>query len=100
MLGNDVYLTLPISPWEAALGAKVSVPTLAGNVELKIPAASQGGQKMRLKGRGMPGSPAGDQYIILKIIIPHPTTAAAKELYEKMANEMPFNPRDQMGVGL
>ena len=98
LMGNDIYLTLPIAPWEAALGATVSVPTLAGKVELKIPPASQGGQKMRLKGRGMPGQPAGDQYVILKIIIPHPTTAAAKELYEKMAHEMPFNPRDKMGV--
>jgi curved DNA-binding protein len=99
LLGNDIYLTLPIAPWEAALGAKISVPTLAGKVELKIPPASQGGQKLRLKGRGMPASPPGDQYIILKIIIPQPTTDAAKALYEKMATEMPFNPRDTMGVG-
>jgi curved DNA-binding protein len=98
LMGNDIYLALPVTPWEAALGAKISVPTLAGKVELKIPPASQGGQKLRLKGRGMPGNPPGDQYVILKIIIPHPTTEAAKELYEKMAHEMPFNPREKMGA--
>ncbi|MES2219226.1 MAG: DnaJ C-terminal domain-containing protein [Pseudomonadota bacterium] len=98
VVGNDVYLTLPVAPWEAALGAKISVPTLAGKVDLKIPAGSQGGQKMRLKGRGMPGSTPGDQYVILKIIIPQPTTDKAKGLYEQMAQEMPFNPREKMGA--
>jgi curved DNA-binding protein len=98
LMDNDIYLTLPIAPWEAALGAKISVPTLAGKVDLKIPPESQAGQKLRLKGRGMPGSPAGDQYVVLKIIIPQPTTTSAKALYEKMAQEMPFNPRIDMGV--
>jgi curved DNA-binding protein len=98
LVGNDIYLTLPIAPWEAALGAKVSVPTLAGTVDLKIPAGSQGGQKMRLKGRGMPAATPGDQYVILKIIIPQPTTEKAKGIYEQMAQEMPFNPRDKMGA--
>jgi curved DNA-binding protein len=97
-VGNDIYLTLPVAPWEAALGAKISVPTLAGKVDLKIPAGSQGGQKMRLKGRGMPGLTPGDQYVILKIIIPQPTTDKAKVLYEQMAQEMPFNPREKMGA--
>ena len=59
--GRDVYLTLPITPWEAALGAKITVPTLAGPVDMKIAAGAQAGQKLRLKGRGMPGKPeAGD----------------------------------------
>jgi curved DNA-binding protein len=98
LVGNDIYLTLPIAPWEAALGAKISVPTLAGKVDLKIPAGSQGGQKMRLKGRGMPGATPGDQYVILKIIIPIPASDEAKTLYEKMAQIMPFNPREKMGV--
>jgi curved DNA-binding protein len=97
-VGNDIYLTLPVAPWEAALGAKIAVPTLAGKVDLKIPAGSQGGQKMRLKGRGMPGTMPGDQYVILKIIIPQPTTDKAKGLYEQMAQEMPFNPREKMGA--
>ncbi len=98
VMGNDVYITLPIAPWEAALGSTVLVPTLGGKVDLKIPPGSQGGQTLRLKKRGLPGSTPGDQYILLKIIIPQPTTEAAKAFYKKMAEEMPFNPREKMGV--
>lgn len=93
--GNDIYLTLPLTPWEAALGTKITVPTLDGKVDLKIPENSQAGQKMRLKGKGISG---GDEYVILKIVIPPATTPAAKELYEKMAKEMPFNPRVNLGI--
>jgi curved DNA-binding protein len=95
VVDKDIYLSLPITPWEAALGASVKAPTLAGTVDLKIPANSQSGQKLRLKGRGLPG---GDQYIILKIMIPPATSAAGKAIYEQMAKEMPFNPRAKMGV--
>ncbi|GGI88600.1 DnaJ C-terminal domain-containing protein [Legionella impletisoli] len=95
---KDVYLTLPITPWEAALGATIPVPTLGGKVDLKIPSDSQAGQKLRLKQRGMPGTPPGDQYVILKIMIPEPKTELARELYQKMAEEMPFNPREKMRV--
>ena len=98
VMGNDIYVTLPVTPWEVALGCSVAVPTLAGNVDLKIPAGSQGGQTLRLKQRGLPSSTPGDQYIILKIITPKPTTDSARELYKKMAEEMPLNPRAQMGV--
>lgn len=98
VMGNDIYITLPISPWEAALGTTITVPTLAGKVDLKIPAGSQGGQTLRLKKRGMPGTTPGDQYVLLKIVIPQPTTDSARELYKKMAEEMPFNPREKMGV--
>ena len=62
--GRDVYVTLPVAPWEAALGASVKVPTLGGPVTLKVPAASQTGARLRLTGRGLPGSPAGDQYAV------------------------------------
>lgn len=93
VMGNDIYVTLPVTPWEVALGSTVAVPTLGGNVELKIPAGSQGGQTLRLKQRGLPGETPGDQYVILKIITPKPTTDAAKALYQKMAEEMPMNPR-------
>jgi len=98
VMGNDIYVTLPIAPWEAALGSTIQVPTLGGKVDLKIPPGSQGGQTLRLKKRGLPGAAPGDQYILLKIIIPQPTTEAAKAFYKKMAEEMPFNPRDKMGV--
>src|SRR5579862_471984 len=92
--GKDVYLTLPVTPWEAALGAEIKIPTLAGKVGLKLAPASQSGQKLRLKGRGMPGKPhAGDQYTLLQILIPPAHTEEDKKLYESMAKLMPFNPR-------
>lgn len=92
--GNDVYLTLPIAPWEAALGTTIQVPTLKGQVDLKIPPGSQGGQTLRLKQRGLPGAKIGDQYIILKIVIPQPTSEKERELYKTMQQEMPFDPRE------
>ena len=98
VMDNDIYVTLPVAPWEAALGTTIMVPTLGGNVDLKIPPGSQGGQTLRLKKRGLPGIHPGDQYILLKIVIPQPTTDAAKSLYQSMAKEMPFNPRETMGV--
>lgn len=93
--GRDVYLTLPLAPWEAALGAKVNVPTLGGPVEMKIASNSQAGQKLRLKGRGLPGSPEGDQYVLLQIQTPPANTDAQRELYKKMSQDMPFNPRER-----
>ena len=98
LMDNDVYLTLPITPWEAALGTTLVVPTLAGKIDLKIPPGSQGGQKLRLKNRGLPGPIPGNQYVLLKMITPPATNEAAKELYKKMAEVMPFNPREKMGV--
>ncbi len=95
--GRDVYLTLPITPWEAALGAKVMVPTLGGAVEMKIAPGAQAGQKLRLKGRGLPGtSETGDQYALLQIVTPPAKTEAEKALYEKMAQEMPLDPRKNL----
>ncbi len=98
VMDNDVYLTLPITPWEAALGTKITVPTLGGKIDMKIPPNSQGGQKLRLKDRGLPGKKPGDQFILLKIITPPATSAEATELYKKMAEVMPFNPRNNLGV--
>lgn len=90
--GKDVYVTLPLAPWEAALGASLPVPTLGGRVEVKVPAGSQSGQKLRLRGRGL-GKTPGDQYVVLQIQVPKATTPKARELYERMARELPFNPR-------
>lgn len=94
--GHDIYLTLPITPWEAALGAKVTVPTLGGPVDMKIAPNSQAGQKLRLKGRGLPGKTPGDQYALLQIVTPPAQSESQKQLYETMAKEMPFNPRERM----
>ncbi len=95
---QDIYLDLPITPWEAALGATLSVPTLGGAVDLKIPANSQSGQKLRLKGRGMPGTRTGDQYVTLKIVVPPANTAEAKSFYQQMANKFSINPRKDLGM--
>jgi curved DNA-binding protein len=91
--GRDINLDLPVTPWEAALGATVNVPTLGGRVELKIPAGSQSGKRLRLKGRGLQGKPAGDQYVTLQIAIPPAETEAARKFYEQMKKELPFDPR-------
>jgi curved DNA-binding protein len=91
--GRDVQVELPLAPWEAALGAKVAVPTLGGTVEVTIPAGAQAGQKLRLRGRGFPGTPGGDQLVTLKIVTPAAETPAAREIYERMRREFNFNPR-------
>jgi curved DNA-binding protein len=96
--GRDVYVNLPVAPWEAALGAKVGVPTLGGKVELTIPPGSQTGQKLRLKGRGLPGKRPGDQYVMLEIVTPRADSAKARDLYRRMAQEMNFDPRRKMGL--
>lgn len=94
--GKDILLNLPITPWEAALGKKIAIPTLGGRVDITIPSGSQTDQKMRLKGRGLPGATAGNQYVILKIQTPPAKTKEDKKHYEDMAQAMPFNPRDSL----
>lgn len=91
--GRDVTLTLPVAPWEAALGATVTVPTLDGPVELRVPPGSRAGQQLRLKGRGLGGSPAGDQYVMLQVVLPPADSDRARAFYEKMRLELPFDPR-------
>ena len=95
--GRDVYMDLPVTPWEAALGARISVDTPSGKVELRVPDHSQPGRKLRLKGRGIPGKPPGDLYAVLKIVIPPIETAKARQLYEEMAREMTYDPRKKAG---
>ncbi|MBI5448433.1 MAG: DnaJ domain-containing protein [Gammaproteobacteria bacterium] len=89
----DLYLTVPLTPWEAALGATLSVPTLGGSVDVKIPENIQSGKKLRLKGRGIPAKTPGDQYLVLEIMIPPAQNESARAFYQKMATELPFNPR-------
>jgi curved DNA-binding protein len=93
VVGKDVQIELPLAPWEAALGAKVAVPTLGGTVELTVPAGAQSGQKLRLRGRGLPGSPAGDQFVTIKLVTPAAQTAMEKEAYERMKRDLQFDPR-------
>tara|TARA_R110002111_G_C6006607_1_gene374036 strand:+ start:6808 stop:7779 length:972 start_codon:yes stop_codon:yes gene_type:complete len=97
--GHDVLLNLPISPWEAALGAKIPVPTPAGKVELKIPSNSSSGKRMRLKGRGIPGKNPGDFYVVLEIVLPEQLSDKEKELYEALQQASGnFNPRAKLGA--
>src|SRR5512147_638440 len=95
---RDVFLTLPLAPWEAALGATVNTPTPTGVVEVKIPPGSQSGRKLRLKGRGIPGQPAGDLYLVLEVVLPPADTEHAQRIYHTMARELAFNPRQGLGV--
>jgi curved DNA-binding protein len=91
--GRDIHTTLPLAPWEAALGATVTVPTLGGDVELKIPAGSDSGKRMRLRGRGMPGATPGDQFVTLQIHAPPAQSDAQRKIYEEMAKAFEWNPR-------
>ena len=96
--GHDVYLELPITPWEAALGASVQVPTPSGTVDLKIPADTATGKKMRLKGRGIPSKTPGDLYVMPVVTAPPADSDDAKAFYTKMEQELAYNPRNKMGV--
>jgi curved DNA-binding protein len=92
--GKDVILHLPVAPWEAALGASVEVPTLAGRVSLRITEGSQSGRRMRLREKGMPGLPPGDQYVVLEIQTPPASKDTERRFYESMRSEFAaFRPR-------
>ncbi len=91
--GRDLTLKCPITPWEAALGSKIKVPTLGGQVELKIAAGVQSGQKMRLKGRGLKGKPDGDLFVEIQIHTPPADDENGQQFYKSMRNTFNFNPR-------
>lgn len=94
--GKDIEVTVNIAPWEAALGAKVPVPTLGGTVELSIPAGTQSGRKLRLKGRGLPGTPAGDQTVVLKLQNPPAEDETSQAAFKALSEAFPgFDPRKQ-----
>jgi curved DNA-binding protein len=91
--GRDLYADLPITPWEAALGGHAVMPTPAGRVDIRIPKNARSGQKLRLKGKGLPGAPAGDVYATLKIVNPPVSTPQERALFENLAKEISFDPR-------
>jgi len=95
--GRDIHVDLPVTPWEAALGGKVAMPTPGGEVGITIPKNARTGQKLRLKGRGLPGKRPGDLYAVLKIVNPPVTSDEGRALYEQMAKEISFDPRKSMG---
>lgn len=94
--GKNIYLKLPVKPWEAALGATIHVPTPSGSVDLKLPPGSDSGKKLRLKGRGIPGKPAGDLFVTVEITLPPANSESSKEFYRKMQQELDYNPRAAM----
>jgi curved DNA-binding protein len=96
--GRDVTVQLPVAPWEAALGETVSVPTLGGSVEMKLPVGARAGQRLRLRGRGLPGPTPGDQYVTLVIALP-PDSPQAREFFARMKQELPFDPRADLVPG-
>jgi curved DNA-binding protein len=94
--GRDLYVDLAVSPWEAALGAQVPVPTLEGNAQVKVPSGSSSGRRLRLRGQGLPGSggaQAGDLYVVLTIRVPKKLTKKERELFERLASVSKFDPR-------
>jgi curved DNA-binding protein len=95
--GADVYMDLPVAPWEAALGAEVEAPTPTGRVEVKVPANSATGRKLRLKGRGLPGKTPGNLYFVLQQVLPPAGNDAAKKVYADMATAFKaFKPRTHL----
>ena len=95
--GRDVHMDLPVAPWEAAVGASVAVPTPDGTVQLSVPAASDAGRKLRLRGKGLPGDPPGDLYAHLVIKAPAVDSRAAADAYDALARAYPaFNPRQTL----
>ncbi|RZL88247.1 MAG: J domain-containing protein [Variovorax sp.] len=97
--GRDLYMTLPITPTEGALGAQVQVPTPGGGVvEVTVPPNARNGLKLRLKERGLPGKPPGHLYLLLEIALPPAGTDAARKAYEQLAQAAPFDPRRHLGV--
>lgn len=98
--GRDLVVTVPVAPWEAALGAKVEVPTLTGRINLGIPANSQAGQRLRIKGKGLPNkgdAAAGDLYAVLKVVMPKSADEGTRKLWEELAAKAAFDPRADWG---
>ena len=94
--GRDLYVDLAVSPWEAALGAEIPVPTLQGRARVKVPAGSSSGRRLRLRGQGLPGSggaPGGDLYAVVTIAVPKKLTRRERELFEQLASVSKFDPR-------
>lgn len=97
--GHDVYMDLPLAPWEAALGATVQVPTLGGMVEMQIPAGTVDGRKLRLAGRGLPtgiNGPHGNQFAVVQIVVPSTLSAEERSLFEQLAKVSRFDPRSHL----
>lgn len=91
--GSDVTFELPVTPWEAALGATIDVPTPTGRLGVRVPAGSTQGKRLRLRGKGLPGKEPGDFYVKIRLTLPPADSEDAKAFYESMKATLPYNPR-------
>lgn len=95
--GADLHLALPVAPWEAALGAVVPVSLPEGDIKVRIPAGTQSGRQLRVRGRGLPSNPPGDLLLDIRIVVPPADTPRARQAYEAMARDLAFDPRQKEG---
>lgn len=91
--GRDLHFTLPVTPWEAALGAIIAVDLPGGSVKVRIPEGAQSGRQLRVRGKGIPGEPPGDLLLDIQVVLPPADSPKARQLYETMARELAFDPR-------
>lgn len=96
--GRDLTIMLPVTPWEVALSEVIEVPTLTGAVTVKIPENAKQGQKIRLKGKGIPGNPPGNLFVLLQIVLPEKLSTEEKALFAEMKRKISFNPRENLKV--
>ena len=96
--GNNLLLSLPLAPWEAALGGKIIVPTLSGKIHLMIPPNSQAGQRLRVKGKGLAGSTQGDMFALITLVMPPVNTEVSLALWARLADTAHFDPRLKWGI--
>lgn len=97
--GHNLVITVPLAPWEAALGTKVTVPTLQGKIQLTIPPDSQSGRRLRIKGRGLPSKAGqGDLYAVLNVVMPPKTSEESRGLWQQLAEKAQFDPRAQWNI--
>lgn len=92
--GKNLEITVPLAPWEAALGARIKVPTMEGPAALAIAAGTQSGQRFRLRGKGLPGRHPGDLFVAVRIVVPDSLSANERKLFEELAKTSPFRPRE------
>jgi curved DNA-binding protein len=91
--GRDLHFSLPVAPWEAALGAIIAVDLPGGSVKVRIPEGAQSGRQLRVRGKGIPGEPPGDLLLDIQVVLPPADSPRARQLYETMARELAFDPR-------